>query len=130
MSVTIRRGVDGYYKQVNKEDKRKEESSSILKKYPDRIPVIVEERSKSGGNAQPIDKSKFLVPGDLTMGQFVYVIRKRIKLAPEKAIFLFINNTIPPTSAHMSQIYKEYKDTTDDFLYCVYSEESTFGKGA
>jgi len=37
------------------------------------------------------------VPADLTVGQFVYVIRKRIKLAPEKAIFVFINNFLPPT---------------------------------
>jgi hypothetical protein len=31
------------------------------------------------------------------VGQFVYVIRKRIKLSPEKAIFIFINNILPPT---------------------------------
>ncbi|KAE8956555.1 hypothetical protein PR001_g31694, partial [Phytophthora rubi] len=44
-----------------------------------------------------IDKKKFLVPADLTVGQFVYVIRKRIKLSPEKAIFIFVNNVLPPT---------------------------------
>lgn len=40
---------------------------------------------------------RYLVPGDLTVGQFVYVIRKRIKLTPEKAIFIFVNNVLPPT---------------------------------
>jgi hypothetical protein len=30
------------------------------------------------------------------VGQFHYVIRKRIQLAPEKALFLFCSNTIPP----------------------------------
>jgi len=39
------------------------------------------------------------VPADLTVGQFVYVIRKRIKLSPEKAIFIFVNNVLPPTGA-------------------------------
>jgi hypothetical protein len=39
------------------------------------------------------------VPSDLTVGQFVYVIRKRIKLSPEKAIFIFTNNALPPTGA-------------------------------
>ncbi len=43
-----------------------------------------------------IDKKKYLVPADLTVGQFHYVIRKRIQLAPEKALFLFCSNTIPP----------------------------------
>ena len=40
---------------------------------------------------------RYLVPADLTVGQFVYVIRKRIKLSPEKAIFIFVNNVLPPT---------------------------------
>ncbi|MCO5577661.1 hypothetical protein L7F22_031492 [Adiantum nelumboides] len=43
-----------------------------------------------------IDKKKYLVPSDLTVGQFVYVIRKRIKLAPEKAIFIFVDEVLPP----------------------------------
>lgn len=40
---------------------------------------------------------RYLVPADLTVGQFVYVVRKRIKLSPEKAIFVFVKNTLPPT---------------------------------
>lgn len=56
-----------------------------------------------------IDKKKYLVPSDLTVGQFVYVIRKRIKLAPEKAIFIFVDEVLPPTAALMSAIYEEHK---------------------
>ena len=67
----------------------------IREKYPDRIPVIVEKAGRS--DIPDIDKKKYLVPGDLTAGQFVYVIRKRIKLSPEKAIFIFVNNILPPT---------------------------------
>ena len=63
---------------------------------------------------------------DLTVGQFVYVIRKRIKLSPEKAIFIFVNNVLPPTAALMSSIYDEHKDD-DGFLYIAYSGENTFG---
>lgn len=40
---------------------------------------------------------RYLVPADLTVGQFVYVVRKRIKLSPEKAIFIFVKNILPPT---------------------------------
>ena len=50
-----------------------------------------------------------LVIQDLTVGQFVYVIRKRIKLAPEKAIFIFVDEVLPPTAALMSAIYEEHK---------------------
>lgn len=54
------------------------------------------------------------------------MVRKRIKLSPEKAIFIFINNVLPPTAALMSKIYDEYKDE-DGFLYVQYSGENTFG---
>jgi hypothetical protein len=50
------------------------------------------------------------------VGQFVYVIRKRIKLAPEKAIFIFVDEVLPPTAQLMSAIYEEHKYVTLIFL--------------
>ncbi|CAH1448274.1 unnamed protein product [Lactuca virosa] len=105
-------------------EKRKSESSRIREKYPDRVPVIVEKAEKS--DIPDIDKKKYLVPADLTIGQFVYVVRKRIKLSSEKAIFVFVKNMLPPTAALMSAIYEENKDE-DGFLYMSYSGENTFG---
>lgn len=56
-----------------------------------------------------IDKKKYLVPADLTVGQFVYVIRKRIKLSPEKAIFIFVNEILPPTAGkHKERRVQKY----------------------
>jgi GABA(A) receptor-associated protein len=113
------------FKDQHSFDKRKNEADRIRKKYPDRIPVIAEKAEKS--SIPDIDKKKYLVPADLTVGQFVYVIRKRINLQPEKAIFIFVNNNaIPATAALMSQVYKEQRDK-DGFLYVTYSGESTFG---
>lgn len=112
------------FKDSNPQEKRVAEAQRIRAKYPDRIPVIVEKSAKS--DICNIDKKKYLVPCDLTVGQFVYVIRKRVKLSPEKAIFLFVNGTLPATSSLMSAIYQENKDV-DGFLYVTYSGESTFG---
>nr|XP_012567774.1 autophagy-related protein 8f-like isoform X1 [Cicer arietinum] len=105
-------------------EKRRAEAARIREKYPDRIPVIVEKAERS--DIPSIDKKKYLVPADLTVGQFVYVIRKRIKLSAEKAIFIFVDNVLPPTGAIMSAIYDEKKDE-DGFLYVTYSGENTFG---
>lgn len=77
-------------------------------------------------NIQDIDKRKFLVPSDLTVAQFMYIIRKRIQLPPEKAMFLFVNKILPTTSSTMGSIYDEHKDP-DGFLYISYSGENTFG---
>jgi GABA(A) receptor-associated protein len=106
-------------------EKRKAEAERIRQKYSDRIPVICEKVEKS--DIATIDKKKYLVPSDLTVGQFVYVIRKRIKLSPEKAIFIFVDEVLPPTAALMSSIYEEHKDE-DGFLYISYSGENTFGE--
>lgn len=73
-----------------------------------------------------IDKNKYLVPYDLTIGQFVYVIRRRIDVPAERAIFIFVNDILPPTAATLSSVYEEHKDE-DGFLYILYSSENTFG---
>lgn len=104
---------------------RLDEALRIMKKYPDRIPIIVE-RSRSDTTTELINKNKYLAPSSLTVGQFVYVIRKRLVLPPEKAIFLFINNILPPTASLLGTIYDELKDK-DHFLYITYSGENTFG---
>ncbi|CAI9288783.1 unnamed protein product [Lactuca saligna] len=113
------------FKQEHDLEKRRAEAARIREKYPDRIPVIVEKGERS--DVPNIDKKKYLVPADLTVGQFVYVIRKRIKLSAEKAIFIFVDNALPPTGAIMSAIYEEKKDD-DGFLYVTYSGENTFGE--
>eukprot|EP00531_Pseudo-nitzschia_arenysensis_P019883 CAMPEP_0116116094 /NCGR_PEP_ID=MMETSP0329-20121206/854_1 /TAXON_ID=697910 /ORGANISM="Pseudo-nitzschia arenysensis, Strain B593" /LENGTH=133 /DNA_ID=CAMNT_0003609565 /DNA_START=255 /DNA_END=656 /DNA_ORIENTATION=- len=112
------------FKEEHPLEKRKSEAERIRAKYPDRVPVICEKADRS--DIPDIDKKKYLVPADLTVGQFHYVIRKRIKLAPEKALFLFCSNSIPPNAALMSTVYEEQKDE-DGFLYIQYSGESTFG---
>jgi len=104
---------------------RNNESIRIREKFPDRIPTIVQKSPKS--DLPTIDKKKYLVPQDLTIGQFVYVIRKRISVPPEKAIFIFVNDSIlPPSAELLSVIYQDYKDE-DGFLYITYSGENTFG---
>jgi GABA(A) receptor-associated protein len=105
--------------------KRKKEALRILRDNPDRVPVIVEKHSSP--DTPMISDRKFLVPLTFTVGQFMHLIRQRMTLKPEQALFLFINEkTIPPTSALISQLYKEYKDT-DGYLTFTYCIENTFG---
>ena len=106
-------------------EKRRGECKRIREKYPNRIPIIVEKHESS--DVPVIDKKKFLVPEDVTFGQFLYIIRNRMNLPADKAMFLFIQGSfIPPVSANIQSSYEEFKDE-DGFLYCTYAGENTFG---
>lgn len=65
------------------------------------------------------DECRYLVPADLTVGQFVYVVRKRIKLSAEKAIFIFVKNILPPTGENSlyNAIYYVYSCILS---FCIY----------
>jgi len=100
------------------------ESFRMLNKHPDRVPVICERVKNS--KVKDIDKKKYLIIKDLTMGQFMYVIRKRLVLNPEESIFLFVNGKILSNTLLIDYVYNFNKDK-DGFLYISYSQENTFG---
>ena len=104
---------------------RKLESGRMLEKYKNKIPVVVEKNNKLAINPD-IDKSKYLVPYDLSFGEFLQVIRKRTKIDSNQALFAFIENKLPCTNDIMINIYRNYADD-DGFLYIIYSLENTFG---
>ena len=106
--------------------KNSQEADRIMKKYPDRVPVIIS-RNPNSKTTPEIDKCRFLVPVDLTVGQFMYVIRKRLQLSPEKALFLFIDNAVACNTELMCKVYNDSHDKADHFLYAIYSCENTFG---
>lgn len=112
---------------LNNKDKvlNKDTVKNVMKKYPDRIPVLVYPMDSK----QPqIDKSKYLVPKDMLISQFIFIIKKRLTtVKPEEAIFLFVNkDTLPKSTDTMSELYQKYKNE-DNFLLIQYSLENTFG---
>tara|TARA_B100001094_G_scaffold135517_2_gene131233 strand:- start:185 stop:532 length:348 start_codon:yes stop_codon:yes gene_type:complete len=105
-------------------NERFNESKKILLKHPSRIPVIVEKSQDCDLNE--IQKKKYLVSRDLSISEFMFIIRKRIHLDPAQAIFIMINNTLPSSNSKMGEIYENYKNE-DGFLYAIYTSENTFG---
>lgn len=108
-------------------EKRCQEYDKVYKKFPDKIPIIVE---KGNNKTYDIDQHKYLVPISckipITMGHFANDVRKRLKLKQDEALFFFINNTIPTMTQTIVEIYQQHRDK-DGFLYISYSGESTFG---
>jgi len=112
------------FKNKSLED-RLHEFKTIRKNHPDKIPIICEKAKKS--NIKDIDKHKFLVPEHFSMGQFSYIIRRRLNISQEEALFIYVNNNkIISSSQSLISVYEENK-SQDGFLYIQYGSENTFG---
>ncbi len=114
----------GDFKKQNTIEKRKNESKTIVAKYPGRIPIIVEKYTDC--ELPDIDKMKYLVPKDMTISQFMFIMRKRIKLDPSQSLFVTVNSVLVNSNSTICEIYDDNKDE-DGFLYVVYTSENTFG---
>ena len=107
-------------------EKRKKESSRIMNKYKSRFPVICEGAIQGEFNEI---KKKYLVPSDLKVGHFFFLIRKKLAINDSSiALFFFLENDIIPCPSSMFiEIYDNNKND-DGFLYMRYSGENTLGK--
>lgn len=113
------------FKEEKTLEQRAKEAQRVRAKYPDLVPVICERVKNS--ELPNTTRRKYLVPQSLTMGQFMYVLRRRINLDANRAMFLFLEgNTLAPTAELVSSLYESHKDD-DGFLYMEYSGENTFG---
>ena len=105
---------------------RKNQCHSLLIKNPNRIPVILEKDSKSKVNN--IKKSKFLIQKDISVNQFIKMIRDLMQIDEYEALFFVVKGKYSISGDKtMGQIYSNYKDKEDGFLYITYSSELIFG---
>ena len=59
----------------------------------------------------------------------MYVIRRRLVLPAERALFVFVGSILPPSTVLMRELYAAHRDP-DGFLYLTYSSEASFGGGS
>lgn len=113
------------FKQRFSFDARIQQSSKVLNKYPDKIPIVCE-KSRSEIELPNLDRQKYLVPRSLTFGEFMCIIRQKIRLNSYDSIFLSVNGKIVPGHSLIGYIYEIEKDS-DGILYLQYNKENTFG---
>ncbi len=99
--------------------KIKLQSVRLMEKYPDRVPIII---NKSDFK---LDKKKYLVPKDLSIGQFMMIVRSKVNIKPEESMFIFIDNLIPCSTDLIQQLYANHQK--DGILYVTLCLENTFG---
>ncbi|CAG9814995.1 unnamed protein product [Phaedon cochleariae] len=116
-------------KEVKSVEVRKEEVLAIRNRFPTKIPVIVQRFFKETHLPQ-LDKSKFLVPQEITMCQFQTIIRNRIRLNQNQALYLLVNNkSMMSLSLTLAEVYTEHSEN-DGFLYVTYASQEVFGDGS
>ena len=98
-------------------------SEDILKLHKNKVPIIID---TSHSPCIQLEKSKYIVPRDISVQQFHCIINKYIHTNKKQSLILFINNILPVSSESIGNIYNEFKDK-DGFLYITLRKENTFG---
>lgn len=94
----------------------------ILEKYPDRVPVIV-----SSSKDIRMERTKFLVPGEKSVGEFMCMVRKYTNaLDSSSALFLLVDSMLPAQTMTMFDLYRNHKGE-GGCLHIHVRRESTFG---
>ncbi len=106
-------------------DERRKESSDLMLRHPDKIPVICEKSMKS--KLPKLEKNRFLLPKNLQSYYFTHIIRTKVRLQSDQSFFLFVNGELPiKQNSTIKEVYDRYKDE-DGYLYITYTEETTLG---
>jgi GABA(A) receptor-associated protein len=115
------------FKEDHSFEERRRQSQKIMKKYDDRIPVVVE-RAAGGSLVGQLERSKFLLPYDATVAGFMTTIRRQVLVKSSDGFFMFCGskNVLVSGSNTFQHLYATYKDD-DGFLYMLYSGENVFG---
>ena len=96
----------------------------IRKKYPDRIPIFVDKHKRS--KLKSLSKHKYLVDSSMTLGEFVFYIRRQIKINSSEALFMYFEDKLENCSRTMGELFKTHKNK-DLVLVISYDTENTFG---
>jgi len=114
-----------YHTNTFEKDKYTQDTATrIINKYKNRLPVLLWQI----GPDIKIKKRKFIVPRDLTIGQFLYVLRKQMdKMTATEGLFIFVHdkNSMLPVTAMIDKVYNE--NNIDGFLRLTITKENTFG---
>jgi hypothetical protein len=93
--------------------------------YPEKYPIIV----ISEDPQLQLEKQKYMVVKTMTFGEFAAIIRARLTLAPDTALFYFVGKykKCVHHSQSIGELAKEYANEDDKFLAIYFRGESAFG---
>ena len=141
--VLTRKGVAIAFQDQTSFAERARIGAKARERFPMRAPIIVQRHQHSdlrrdhedppvevGNGDAPRPYMKLLVPLDMHMGALQFLIRRRLRMSPTRALFFFVHNDGNYHLVHggmrISDVYGTHA-ADDALLYIVYAFESTFG---
>ena len=113
------------YKSQESKEARIKQSKELLKKYPNKVPVILEKDPSS--KITEIGKTRYLLERKSTAKEVMEMIRKKTTIDEKDALFLQVRAKFSITGEKtIGDIYDTYKDS-DGFLYIMYTTELIYG---
>ena len=109
-------------------EQRRSDNDRMQKFYPNSIQVVLQSKSIF------LDRSKYLVPNNLTIGQFLFYLRQKISVNTNKGLYLFVEQIdkdektmstyLPQTGNTLEMVYTNWRHI-DGYLYMFIEQEST-----
>jgi len=103
---------------------RKQRAEILLSRYPQSVPVIV----SIDRHARPhLQRWRFIVPRSKTIRELMYLIRTYNHNTPQDGAVLLASNTLLNMSLSVGDVYAEFRDPADSFLYISILRQESFG---
>lgn len=109
------------FKKENSLKIRQLKLQNIKNNFPDKIPLIIQKYKNS--KLPEYQRDKFLVPNYFTINDLINFFKKRFNIGAEFELILYLNedNCIESKNLSITEIYDQYKDQEDGFLYLYYT---------
>lgn len=92
----------------------------LMSRHPEHLPVIIITNIK-------MSKYKFLPHKESTIAFLLTTLRGYMpKIKPAQGLILTVNNTMPPLSSTIEEIYKDHA-SPDEYLHLSVTVENMFG---
>ena len=105
-------------------EERKSISDHLLNNYPNMVPIHI---SRKFNYEKKIKKNKFLTPRNMTLNNFILIIRQKIIIDQYKSLCICHKDKLLNINDTLGFLFDNYKNKTDNILYLFYITETSFG---
>ena len=106
------------FKQTHDFNTRYNECLHIMQTYPKRIPIILEHQANRKKKYKDI-KVKYVVSNQLTIRQFLYIIKTKLDIEEDDELKCIIDNILVKAEDNVQDVYQKNKDK-DGYVYIKY----------